>query len=579
MESEISQLGYKISLKSIPPHFLEDIRRELTVKPIENPNFPSATGSFPVFRVSKSSVYIPRHYGTEKFKIPLKNTLNVVNIDVGPFEGTLRPIQQETIDFTMIALEKYQGGIISLSTGLGKTVIALKLINIIGFKTLIVVHAEFLLEQWIERIKQYLPAAKVGVIRQERCEIEGNDIVVGMLQTIISRDYPKGTFNSFSLLIEDECFPYNQLIITEHGPMKIGMLYNIFKNKEILPLILSFNELTKQTEYKKLTYAWEKENENLLKISYSDNDNIKCTENHKILTPNGYIEANKLKIGDLIQCNYGTSKITNIENIKNNSNKNHVYDISIEDNHNFICCNTSGLGPIVHNCHHVAAKSFSGLFYKVQTKYMIGLSATPERKDGLSKVLYWFFGPQIVNIKRETDNPSVKFILTDTTGMEEKFNKLGKINNPMMITDLTLNKDRNMLIVSLIKLYVSQGRKILVLSDRRAHCEYLLKNLNGISAGVYLGGMKTADRVITTECSVIIGTYQASGEGFDVPELDTLILSTPKSDVEQAIGRILRQKNKNEPLIIDIVDSFSIFKGQVYKRKRFYKNNNVTLFN
>ena len=432
MESEISQLGYKISLKTIPPHFLEDIRRELTVKPVENPNFPSATGSFPVFRVSKSSVYIPRHYGIERYSLPLKNTLNVVTINVGPFEGTLRPIQQETIDFTMIALEKYQGGIISLSTGLGKTVVALKLINIIGYKTLIVVHAEFLLEQWIERIKQYLPGAKIGVIRQERCEIEGNDIVVGMLQTIISRDYPKETFNSFSLLIEDEC-------------------------------------------------------------------------------------------------------------------------------------------------HHACAKSFSSLFYKVQTKYMIGLSATPERKDGLSKVLYWFFGPQIVNIKRETDNPSVKFILTDTTGMEEKFNKLGKINNPTMITDLTLNKNRNMLIVSLIKLYVSQGRKILVLSDRRAHCEYLLKNLNGISAGVYLGGMKTADRVLTTECSVIIGTYQASGEGFDVPELDTLILSTPKSDVEQAIGRILRQKNKNEPLIIDIVDSFSIFKGQVYKRKRFYKNNNVTL--
>jgi hypothetical protein len=52
-------------------------------------------------------------------------------------------------------------------------------------------------------------------------------------------------------------------------------------------------------------------------------------------------------------------------------------------------------------------------------------------------------------------------------------------------------------------------------------------------------------------------------------------MATPKSDVEQAIGRILRQKNKNEPLIIDIVDSFSIFKGQFIKRKRFYKNNNV----
>ena len=53
--------------------------------------------------------------------------------------------------------------------------------------------------------------------------------------------------------------------------------------------------------------------------------------------------------------------------------------------------------------------------------------------------------------------------------------------------------------------------------------------------------------------------------------ISTLILATPKSDVEQAVGRILRQKNKNEPLVIDIVDSFSIFKGQYFKRKKFYK--------
>ena len=83
--------------------------------------------------------------------------------------------------------------------------------------------------------------------------------------------------------------------------------------------------------------------------------------------------------------------------------------------------------------------------------------------------------------------------------------------------------------------------------------------------------MKTADREISVNCSVIIGTYQASGEGFDVPELDTLILASPKSNVEQAVGRILRQKNKNEPIVIDIVDSFSIFKGQYYKRRKFYK--------
>ena len=153
---------------------------------------------------------------------------------------------------------------------------------------------------------------------------------------------------------------------------------------------------------------------------------------------------------------------------------------------------------------------------------------------------------------------------TDVSNFEEKYNRVGKINNPMMITELTLKPERNDLIINVIHEYLKQNRKILVLTDRRDHCDYLLRHLPEGLAGVYLGGMKTKDRQLSTECSVILGTYQASGEGFDVPDLDTLILATPKSDVQQAIGRILRQKNKNEPVVLDIVDSFSIFKGQYY---------------
>ena len=89
--------------------------------------------------------------------------------------------------------------------------------------------------------------------------------------------------------------------------------------------------------------------------------------------------------------------------------------------------------------------------------------------------------------------------------------------------------------------------------------------------------MKPGERTESTNSSVILGTYQASGEGFDVPELDTLILATPKSDVQQAVGRILRQKNNNFPLVVDVVDEFSIFKAQYYKRKRFYKQSEFKL--
>jgi superfamily II DNA or RNA helicase len=233
----------------------------------------------------------------------------------------------------------------------------------------------------------------------------------------------------------------------------------------------------------------------------------------------------------------------------------------------------------IDEMHHTASRTFSSLFYKVQPKYLLGLSATPERKDGLSKVLYWFLGPQIVHIKRETDKPKIKFVFNDTEGYTEKFNRLGKVSIPEMITDLTLKKERNNFIISLILPLLKENRKILILSERRDQCELfnkILKDLQ-ISSGLYLGGMKTVDRETTVNCSVIIGTYQAAGEGFDVAELDTLILATPKSDVEQAVGRILRQKNANEPLVVDIIDSFSIFKAQYYKRRKFYKKSEFNL--
>jgi len=430
METEIGPLGYSIPLKSIPPHFLENIRSELNVKPLENPNFSFGDNTaFPVYRISKSKIYMPRFYGVSNYGVPKKINVeegNSINLE---FTGTLRDIQQQTIDATLKTYTEHGGGLVSLDTGLGKTVVALKLISLMKQKTLIIVHAEFLLEQWKARIEQFLPGAKIGIIRQNKCETEDVDISIGMIQTIINRDYPKDFFKSFGQMIIDEC-------------------------------------------------------------------------------------------------------------------------------------------------HHISSKTFSSIFYKVQTKYQLGLSATPERKDGLSKVIYWFLGPQIITIKRETNKPSIRFIQTDISGYTETFNKLGKVNNPQMITDLTKKEQRNELIINTIKLQLKSNRKILVLSDRREHCELLLRLLQNenISAGVYLGGMKTKNREETVNCSVIIGTYQASGEGFDVPELDTLVLATPKSDVEQAVGRILRQKNKNEPIVIDIVDSFSIFKGQYYKRRKFYKN-------
>ena len=96
------------------------------------------------------------------------------------------------------------GGLLEIDTGLGKTVIALNILTKLNVKTLIIVHKEFLMNQWIERIEEFIPTAKVGKIQGSKKDIEGKEIVIGMLQSLSMKDYDYELFNSFGLTIIDE---------------------------------------------------------------------------------------------------------------------------------------------------------------------------------------------------------------------------------------------------------------------------------------------------------------------------------------------------------------------------------------
>ena len=111
-----------------------------------------------------------------------------------------------------------------------------------------------------------------------------------------------------------------------------------------------------------------------------------------------------------------------------------------------------------------------------------------------------------------------------------------------------------------------------MLSDRKAHCDLLYNLLNSYSVGLYYGGMKTNDLKKSNNCRIIIATYQMASEGYDNPELDTLILASPKGNIEQAVGRILRKKNENLPLVIDINDTISVFNNWHRKRLTLYRS-------
>ena len=242
---------------------------------------------------------------------------------------------------------------------------------------------------------------------------------------------------------------------------------------------------------------------------------------------------------------------------------------------------------VIDEAHHICAKVFSKALFNICTKHMLGLSATPDRKDGLTKILKWFLNDVFYYIERkEQQNVTVKKIQLGKEfygPIPFPVNKLNKVSLPEAINMLTENGIRNNIIISQIEKELEQenSRNILILSDRRIHCKLMKENIENLlrnkcstkKVGLYLGGMKPEELKKSEDCDIIIGTYSLAHEGLDIPKLDTLILSTPKSDIVQSVGRILRETTtkKNDPLVIDIVDMWGIFEYQYYKRQKFYK--------
>ena len=123
------------------------------------------------------------------------------------------------------------------------------------------------------------------------------------------------------------------------------------------------------------------------------------------------------------------------------------------------------------------------------------------------------------------------------------------------------------------------GRRLLILSDRREHLidfatMFAAQGLTSI--GYYVGGMKQVDLDTSATKQIILGTYAMASEGMNIPTLNTILLATPKSNIEQSVGRILRQKKEERtvaPRILDILDTvFMEANGQWAKRRKFYKS-------
>ena len=224
---------------------------------------------------------------------------------------------------------------------------------------------------------------------------------------------------------------------------------------------------------------------------------------------------------------------------------------------------------IVDEAHHIAAQAFSQAMFLMNPRYTLGLTATPERKDGLTRLLYWFMGPEFFRLQRkEQEQVTVHRVPFTCEAFLDPppVTNFGKLNFAEMVNILTRLPERNKILKKIIS--ESPGKHVLVLTDRREHATWLRDNLEG--AALYIGGMDQTALEAATKAKVVVGTFSLAQEGLDIPTLDTVFLVTPHSDVKQAIGRIMR--GASSPVIWDVVDSWSILYSMWRKRLGTYRD-------
>ena len=436
--------GYKVAKKDIEN--IHHIKGTLTVKTYIPSVFvkPQYVTRYPVFKENEEFIFVPKHYGISQFGEIKTSTRDVPQTEekFWKFNGSIRESQIPVVN-SFLEPEPHDG-IISLQTGGGKTVCALYISSQLRLPTMVLVHNTFLRDQWIDRIKAFLPNARIGSVQGEILDIENKDIIVSMLQSLSMKEYPPKTFSRIGLVIVDEC-------------------------------------------------------------------------------------------------------------------------------------------------HHIASEAFSQAVPKITSKYMLGLSATPERKDKLMYVINWFLGPLL--FKSDTsdkvdENVNVEVFEFETEDREYNqiiYNTAGVMFTTKMINKVVEFEARNKMIIELIEdIYQEKERQLLVLTDRVEHTKTLFNLLSPeIQENSCILSRDLDSKTRSEYCDnkrILLATYQMCKEGFDVASLNTLVMATPRPDVDQIVGRILRtEKNKRtiHPLIIDIVDT--AFRRQFQERLSLYKKRNYKI--
>jgi superfamily II DNA or RNA helicase len=433
--------GYTILKSELSIKQQLSLKEMLIVKPFVPGSPVQIQKSFFGYRESEKKIYVPRYFGEELFGPAKKIKItegNDINLE---FKGTLRKTQTPVVNKYLDHIKNGGGGLLELPCGFGKTSIGLNLVSRLNKKTLVIVHKEFLMNQWIERIEQFLPNARIGKIQGQIIDIDGKDIVLAMLQSLSMKDYPSTLFDSFGFTIIDEV-------------------------------------------------------------------------------------------------------------------------------------------------HHISSEVFSCALFKLVTKYMLGLSATMNRKDGTTKVFKMFLGEVVYKQERSKDEiVIIRGITYQST--DEEFNKLeldfrGQTAASKMLSKICNYNYRSEFILKVLKDMLAENPKqqIMMIASYKNILSYMFDAINHhniCTVGYYIGGMKEVALKETETKQVVLATYSMASEGLDIKSLTTLFMITPMTNIEQSVGRILREKHEFAPIVVDIIDSHDNFQRQWLKRKSFYKKQNYKI--
>jgi superfamily II DNA or RNA helicase len=242
---------------------------------------------------------------------------------------------------------------------------------------------------------------------------------------------------------------------------------------------------------------------------------------------------------------------------------------------------------IVDECHRTPSRTFTDAVTEFDARFMLGLSATPFRRDNLSNLIFWHLGDVHHSVDKslliqEGHVLQAEIILreTDFEPYHDPANSYSK-----MLLELTMDDGRNHLIASDVFKEVQKDEGVcLVLSDRKRHCETLLSLLrykHRVKADLLTGDLsneqrqRVLQRVKAGLVPVVVATGQLVGEGFDCPDLTTLFLATPirfSGRVLQYLGRVLRPAtDKNSARVYDYVDvKVGVLQSAAKHRQKVY---------